>query len=301
MLSALVCTRNRPHAIGQVVASLLDGEDATRELELIVIDQSDDDASERALAGRVADARLRYVRSSARGKGKALNEGLGRARGEIVVCTDDDCAAPAGWISGMSRVLETRPDVALVFCNVRPAPYDRGAGYIPAYEFEQSRLISRIGETRRGHGLGAGMAVRRSVLLALGGFDEAVGPGSRFPSGDDWDIEHRLLLKGFHVYEAAELAVVHDGFRTFAEGRAHTRRDWLAIGAVCAKPLRAGYLEALPMAAWVFGKDALLPPLRDLARGRRPSGFVRIVAFAQGFAHALLTPVDREKLLFRET
>ena len=47
------------------------------------------------------------------------------------------------------------------------------------------------------------MILRRDVVLSLGGFDEAIGPGARFPSGDDWDIAHRVLLNGWHVYETA--------------------------------------------------------------------------------------------------
>src|SRR5689334_18031468 len=215
MLSAIVCTRNRPRAIVHAVASLLASEDPATPLEVIVIDQSDDTATEQALARHAADARFVYVRSATRGKGAALNEGLSLARGAVVVCTDDDCTVPRGWVSGMTRALETRPQAALAFCIVAPVPYDRTTGYIPAYEFAQSRLLRSIGDTRGGHGLGAGMAVRRSVLLELGGFDDSVGPGGRFPSGDDWDLAHRLLLKGHHVYEAAELSVLHDGFRSF--------------------------------------------------------------------------------------
>jgi GT2 family glycosyltransferase len=268
-------------------------------VELIVVDQSDGSETE-ALLGPLATAgRVRYLRSRKRGKGAALNEGLAVAAGEFVACTDDDCKAPPGWASAMADLLERRRDIALVFCNVVPVPYDRATGYVPAYERRTNRELSAIHQTCLGHGLGAGMAVRRSVVLGLGGFDESVGPGARFPSGDDWDIAHRLLLRGFHVYETAELAVEHDGFRSFAEGRAHTRRDWTAIGAVCAKPLRAGHLHAAVVPLWVLAKDALLPPLVDLLRGRRPSGFIRIAGFMSGFVDGLRTPVDPATLLFK--
>jgi GT2 family glycosyltransferase len=147
--------------------------------------------------------------------------------------------------------------------------------------------------------MGAGMAVRRQAVTSLGGFDEAFGPGARFGSGDDWDISHRMLLSGWHVYETAELSVLHHGFRTLAQGREHTRRDWIAIGAVCAKPMRAGHLSAVVVALWYFLVHALWPPLHDLLRLRRPSGRSRIAGFIQGSVQGLRTPVDRKTLLFR--
>ena len=44
---------------------------------------------------------------------------------------------------------------------------------------------------------------------------------------------------------------------------------------------------------------ALLPPLFDLLRLRRPRGMARIAGFAEGFFAGLRTPVDRKTLLFK--
>ena len=296
LISTVVCTRNRPEALARVVGSLLAGEQAP--LELLVVDQSDGDESERALEPFRGDTRLRYHRSQRRGKGAALNEALGLARGAIVVCTDDDCQAPPGWISGMARALESQPTAAIAFCNVVPVEHDRSAGYVPAYHLDQSRLLRSIGAVCGGLGLGAGMAMRRDFVLSLGGFDEAFGPGGRFPSADDWDIAMRVLLSGRHVYESAELSIVHDGFRTFEEGRAHARRDWVAIGAACAKPLRAGRWNAVVVPLWLFSSKAVWPPLQDALKLRKPRGLGRIVAFLSGFGRGLQSPVERKTLRF---
>ena len=65
------------------------------------------------------------------------------------------------------------------------------------------------------------MAVRRDVMLELGGFDELFGPGARFMSADDVDVAVRVLLRGWHVYTTGDRRVVHHGFRTLREGRDH--------------------------------------------------------------------------------
>jgi glycosyltransferase involved in cell wall biosynthesis len=296
-VSTLVCTRNRPASLVRTVRSLL--ANSTEPFELIVIDQSDSAESEQALAPFAGDSRLRYVRSAARGKGAALNEGLRLARGEFVACTDDDCEAPQGWVSDMARTMRMQPTAAVVFCNVTGGTHDRAAGYVPAYERGEDRLLRSVGDARNGLGLGAGMALRREAVLAFGGFDETFGPGGRFASGDDWDISIRALLRGWHVYDTASVSILHHGFRTLAEGRVHALRDWIAIGALCAKPLRAGYFGAIVVPIKYFSVYGLWPPVWDLLRLRRPSGGARIVGFVRGFTQGLRTPVDRKTLLFR--
>jgi len=296
IVSALICTRDRPEALAHAVDSLLRNESC--DLEILVVDQSDGPDTQRAIARFAADSRLRYLRSATRGKGSALNEGLRAARGEVVVCTDDDCEAPAGWVAAMARTLDERPTAAVCFCNVVAPPHDKSLGYVPAYERARSRLIRSTTAFLTGRGLGAGMAVRRNAILDLGGFDEALGPGGIFPSCDDWDIAFRAVLRGWHVYETAELAIVHHGFRTFAQGREHARRDWIAIGAFSTKPLKAGHFSSALIALWEFGAGAVWPPIADLLRFRKPRGLTRILAFLEGFKLGLRTSVDRATLRF---
>lgn len=297
-LSAVVCTRNRPGPLAEIVKLLLRGESA--QLELIVVDQSDGSESEDALAPFLSDPRLHYCRSAKRGKGAALNEGFAMASGPVVVCTDDDCLPPPGWVARMTQTLMSQPNTVLAFCRVNPVPYDRTAGYVPAYEIETSRHLRSIGDVCGGLGIGAGMALRRDFVMSMGGLDEFFGPGGRFPSADEWDIAIRALLTGHEIYENADLTIVHDGFRSFEQGKAHARRDWLALGAVCAKPLRAGHWKAIVVPVWLFSAVALWPPIYDVLRLRKPRGIGRITAFMQGFRAGLCTPVDKKTLRFVE-
>jgi GT2 family glycosyltransferase len=272
--------------------------DSSPGLEVLVLDQSDDHASDQALAS-IGDPRLRYIRSNARGKGAALNHGLRLATGDVVVCTDDDCEVQTGWAAGMTNILAAHPDVAVLFCNVTGGEYDRTVGYVPGFDRRRDRLLRSVRDARNGLGLGAGMAIRRQVVFDIGGFDEMFGPGARFLSGDDWDISLRTLLMGWHVYETADLSVLHHGFRSFEEGRRHAFRDFIAIGALCAKPIRAGRYQCVFLAMWMFSAQALWPLLRDLFCFRRPSGVARILGFMKGFGQGIRTPVDRKTIVFR--
>jgi glycosyltransferase involved in cell wall biosynthesis len=296
IVSVLVCTRDRSQSLVRTVRSLL-ATDAS-DYEVIVVDQSEPSAGP-SLADLICDPRLRHMTTTSRGKGAALNQGLRLARGAIVVCTDDDCEAEPDWAARMTRTLEDQPTAAIVFCNVTAGPCDWARGYVPTHLRTTSTLMRTLIGTCAGHGMGAGMAVRRDVILAIGGFDESVGPGGRFPSGDDWDIEHRVLLNSWHVYETADISIVHHGFRTLAEGRAHVYRDWFAIGGVCAKPVRAGKISAVVVAAWYLAYYAAWPIVWDALRLKRPRGAARLLGFAAGFTRGMRTPVDGRTLLFR--
>ena len=266
-------------------------------VEFIVIDQSAPAAPGLVEAPLPEDPRLRYFRSATRGKGAALNEGLRLAQGEIVVCTDDDCEAKPGWAQAFAAVLLAEPRGAVAFCNVAAAPFDPALGFIPTFEPKRDRVVRSLALLRR-PGLGAGMALRRSAVLELGGFDESFGPGSHFPSCDDWDIAVRAVLRGWWLCEVAGISITHHGFRNFLEGREHARRDWTALGAACAKPLLAGYPSAAPLAAWTFLRHAVFPPFSELVRLRRPHGLVRITSFLRGFIEGLRTRVDPKTLRF---
>jgi hypothetical protein len=53
------------------------------------------------------------------------------------------------------------------------------------------------------------------------------------------------------------------------------------------------------MAGYVLVVDGLVPIVQDLLRLRAPHGARRVLAFCQGFAQGLATPVDRSAMSYR--
>jgi len=296
LVSVLICTRNRPVDLERAVRSILASTGV--ELELIVVDQSEGDETRDVLARTPHSGALRYHRSATTGLGNALGEGIELARSPYIVRTDDDCEAPPGWVAGIVDELRRRPTAGVVFSSVVAAPYDHSTGYVPERRYGHSQLVRTMRATSRWRGLGSGMAFRRDAVAQIGGFDPALGPGSRFQASEDWDLELRLVVKGWWAYHASNLEIVHHGYRSFAEGRDHATRDWLGIGAMFGKFVRCGYPAAFLLGVREFALNALLPPVRDLLHLRFPRGFARIRAFCRGFASGVSTPVDRRTLRF---
>ena len=266
--------------------------------ELVVVDQSKDDETLEALKPFGADPRLRYLKSTTIGKGYALNAGLAATKGSVVVITDDDCTVPPNWLEAFASIFVTYPKVAVAFCCVEAGEHDKAAGFVPDFVRTGDRMLTTVHDARHVHGLGAGIAVRRDMIEAIGGFDPMLGPGSKFHDCDDRDIAMRALLARHHVYETSTIAVKHFGFRSWQQGRQLARRNFLGIGAAYSKFLKCGRIELMYIPAYEFTTYALWPPIRDLLHLRQPRGIVRITAFVEGFFEGLRTPIDRATLLF---
>jgi glycosyltransferase involved in cell wall biosynthesis len=298
LISALVCTRNRGELTSDTVSSIL--ANTYPNFELIVVDQSTNDETGAALEPYSSDQRLKYLKSPTTGKGAALRAGLSEARGEVVAITDDDCVVPSRWLETFDSIFAQHPNVAVAFCGVEAVEHDTTKGFVPDFVRSGDRLLTTMHDARHVRGLGAGIAVRRSMVEKLGGFDRMLGPGSRFYDCDDRDIAMRALLARYHVYETSAIAVTHFGFRTWQEGRELARRNFLGIGATYSKFLRCGRAELMYIPAYEFFVFAVWPPIWDLLRLRKPSGLVRITAFVQGFVQGARTPIDKATMMFVE-
>ena len=152
--------------------------------------------------------RARRLWSDAPGKSRQLNRAAAVAEGEVLVLTDDDCVVSPGWVDGMVSAFED-VEVGAAFGPVR------GLSAVPGPP------APRVppGPAPIEHWLyahGAAMAVRRSALLEIGGFDERLGPGAD-AHGEEGDVVLRLREQGWTCRIADAPAVEHQDWRSEAE------------------------------------------------------------------------------------
>jgi glycosyltransferase involved in cell wall biosynthesis len=296
-VSVVVCTRNRGRLVTSAIRSVLDSVGVR--LELIVVDQSDSDDTEHAVAPLRGDPRLHYIRSSTVGVSRARNIGLRHATNDIVLITDDDVTVPPDWARNFHAAIEPMSRVAVAFCRVDAADHDNTKGFVPDHVIEQPLLVRSLLSKSRARGIGAGMAVRRNAVLELGGFDPQLGPGAPLRSGEDRDLAARALTAGWWLYQTPTATVVHHGFRTWSEGRDLTRRDWYGIGAAYAKLLKCGHIGVLVVLAHEVAYIGLIKPAAHALSRHGTLGLRRLLYFIHGMVDGLRTPVDRRRSLFR--
>lgn len=296
--AVVVATRNRGSRIRPLLESILQSDEP--DFEMVVVDQSTNDETHRAVEPFLAESRLRYVHSVVAGTSRARNRGIALTTAPIIAITDDDCTVPKDWLRRLGAPFTTHPRVGIVYCNVNPVQVD-APGHTPNIRFASSRAITGMDGLRAGQQLwmGAGMAVRRAMLADVPGFDEALGPGALFPACEDNDIAWRGLARGWWTYETGETSVLHDGFRTLDELRALVARDFYGIGGTIAKYVKTGHWRVGQLIVPLLFRFGVVEPATDILNRKLPRGFRRPYMLLRGLADGLRTPVDPESLCYR--
>src|SRR5262245_33753837 len=196
-VSVVVCAYNAAATIDQCLATL--ERPTYPSVELIVVDDgSTDDTA--ALAR--AHPSVRLIQTSNNGLSAARNVGMQAAVGEVIAYVDADVRVEPSWLTYLVRPFIVSDAVASGGPNVVPADdawfaqcVARAPG-APAHVLFDDRLAEHVP--------GCNFAVRRSALLAIGGFDPIF-----HRAGDDVDVCWRLQDAGGCIAFAPSALVWH--------------------------------------------------------------------------------------------
>jgi hypothetical protein len=205
--------------------------------------------------------------------------------------TDDDCRVPSDWLRRTAGAFAHGDRIGIVFGNIVAAPHDRAKGFISAYQRKTRFVAAGIRDKPKVEGIGACMGVRRDVWVALKGFDEILGAGSRFKSADDTDFAIRALLSGYEICDTPEVHVVHHGFRTWSEGKVLIAGYLFGIGAMLAKHVRCRHWPVLHVVRALARRWMFERPVVEF--GFTPSRSLRLSGFVKGFIAGATAPIDR--------
>ena len=239
-----------------------------------------------------ANSGARYVRCDVPGASRARNAGWRAAHHEVVAFIDDDVLATPDWAASVAATCARHPD--LDFFTGR-------TDFVPGEEFTSRSVAIKkdeepqtfVGNARAdlmGHG--ANLFVRRRALDVVGGFDDRLGPGTRFPAAEDLDLFDRLLAAGcVGRYEPAACAL-HVQWRN---RRQLLALDWgygIGSGARLVKLLGRDRRRAAVAAGaffWGWGLRYVLEYLVDRRPFLTTTSLVRVLGGLAGVARALVT------------
>ncbi len=295
-ITVCIPTRNRGLSIARTLRSLA----ASRyeDFDVVVVDQSETDATAQAVQEATAgDARFTYLHSQTVGAAAARNIAIAQAEGPIIAFTDDDCEVSPEWLAALVAAFSQYPKVGEVCGPVQAASHDAAAGFIPTYEIGRRALISSRWAMWRAGGIGANMAFRLETLRKAGPFDEILGPGAALYSCEEGDMTYRVLKAGYQVFNTPDAAVIHSGFRSFAEGKQFIRQTSLGVGAAYMKHLRLGDLGILPTMLYIGLIWCI--SWKNLLLLRKRTGLGRLLYYIRGILASFHFSIDRSTLLYR--
>jgi len=219
-LTVLVVTHDGGPRLARCLAALAAQEPPADEI-IVIVSRA---ASLPVPAGPrvLADGRARHY-------GEAVNLGARAARGDRLVVLNDDTAARPGFLEALARAAQADPGALLQprILLADPAGYldNAGHGLCPdGHNLPRGRgrpdgvPWARPGPV--GAVSGAAFLAPRAAFLALGGFDEDLGP-----YGEDLDLSLRWVRAGGGLRYVPEACVEHELGATY--GRASRRKVFL--------------------------------------------------------------------------
>jgi glycosyltransferase involved in cell wall biosynthesis len=244
-----LCTKDRPLQLRDALEGLITLDYPN--FEIVVVDNNPGSGQTRPIVDSFPTGMVRRVDAPTAGLSIARNAGVRNARHDIVAFTDDDVIVDHRWLRGLAVGFSRSDGVACV-CGMVPSAevltpaqsyFDRRVGWAgdcePAvYSLADPPKDDSLFPLRvANYGTGANFAVRRDIVIDLGGFDEGLGVGSPAGGGEDIDMFVRIVLAGHELAREPSAVVWHRHRRTADELREQIYNYGLGLGAWISKLL----------------------------------------------------------------
>ncbi len=194
-----------------------------RQFEIIVVDDASTDGSLDMIMKKYPEEegfpRISYIRHfKNRGFCASVNDGIAAARSDYVILLNNDTVAGKDFVYSLWRAIRRKADIfsvssRMISLKERDKLDDCGDLYCSlgwAFAPAKDKPLSKYRKRRKVFAACGGAAIyRKSMLIELGGFDEA-----HFAYLEDIDMGYRAKLKGYvNMYEP-EAVVYHAGSAT---------------------------------------------------------------------------------------
>jgi GT2 family glycosyltransferase len=208
--SIIIPTYNRPRQILSCLQALSCLDYPRNLLEVIVVDDGSEKLSENIVGPFSDHLDLTFYSQLHTGPAGARNAGAERAKGTILVFTDDDCTPAPDWLKALAMRFQKTPDCIIGGPTVTTLTHN-------LYSTASQLLIDYLHSHYNNDPNNAcflttsNLAVPKDRFNALGGFDQ----NFLRAGGEDREFCHRWLHNGFRMIYAPEVVVHHTHVLTF--------------------------------------------------------------------------------------
>lgn len=215
-ISVVIPTANRPDTILRAIEKIY--ENTIQPHEVIVVDQSKDDATAIVLAQAIEQGKVKYIKDEETGISRSKNIGWKFASGQVVAFTDDDAWVESMWLQSIRFSFQSQQFNIGVL----------GGKIVPVYEEKNlnwnfpERWSYLLPASDRGDLLGVyeddstppgvNFSTYRSLLEKFSGFDERLGVNNGRAVqilGEDKDLASRIKKAGYDLVYNPNCIVYH--------------------------------------------------------------------------------------------
>lgn len=222
-VSIIIATKDRADMLRVVLKTLL--EQDYPNYEIVVVDNAPKtDATHNLINTEFMSYEcITYIREDTPGLSNARNCGLKQACGDIIAFTDDDVRVDRYWLSSLINGFYVDTKVMCVTGLTLPAEletqfqawFEQFGGFAKGFN---QRVYDR--DVNREHnilypytagtfGSGVNMAFKAKFLRDIGGFDPALGAGTRTAGGEDLAAYFSVISTGYQIVYQPDAIVYH--------------------------------------------------------------------------------------------
>jgi len=214
VLSVLMSARDGERTLPATLAAFRGLERPAGGWKLVIIDNGSTDGTRAIIEEYSGSLPIEYLYEPRAGKNRALNRGLERIAGDLVVFTDDDVLPVPEWLQILRMAADGHPEFSIFGGPVLPRWASEPPRWIldwvplsPTY----SVLYPRPEGPYLARGVfGPNMAVRTAVFRKGCRFDERIGPrGRSYAMGSETELLLRLERDGYRTWHCQRALVFH--------------------------------------------------------------------------------------------
>jgi glycosyltransferase involved in cell wall biosynthesis len=222
--SLITATLGRQNEIIDLINTLLI--QTYKHFELLIVDQNEDNRVYDIYTQYKDKLDIKYFRSEKKGLSINRNLGLNNCSGDIIAFPDDDCEYNADTLEKAVNFFLNSDKYSFYTCNTREKPgsctaSDSSVFYKPFKPAKTSQEISLLNVMSTG--IAFTIFVRADCIRQYR-FDEQLGVGTEYGSGEESDLLFYLIKKNAKGFYHADIFIYHpykveDIDRAFSYGK----------------------------------------------------------------------------------
>ena len=217
MISVVLSTYNGERTLPLTLEALEGVQVPEGGVEFIVVDNASTDATPRILDRFAPRLNLIVLHEPRRGKSHAINTGLDRAQGDLIVLTDDDVLPVPGWLTAYAEAAAAHPEAGVFAGQVRHHWQKTPPDWLvrlaeEGRSFAGTPIGLEDGPMGFAHVKGLNLMTRREVKSQVR-FSDATGVNfgadKGAPGGEDTDFVKRAVAAGYELRFVSAACVKH--------------------------------------------------------------------------------------------
>lgn len=161
-----------------------------QDVEIIIVDDGSTDPRTHEVLQAAAWPRTKIIRKENSGPASARNVAISHSSGEYILPLDADDTIEPTYVEKALAVMESNPNVGIVYCKAMKFGAEQGPWGLPAYNLRELVIDNVIFVTSM---------FRRSDWLEVGGFNESLRMGV-----EDYEFWVKIVGKGCDVVQLDE-------------------------------------------------------------------------------------------------